>query len=137
MPRLHMSELSSAATDTPAALMILGTSNILMQVKKPTELYNTLCYKCYYKHAWWCFWMRLVSYSMLHLWQYALYLDWFNSLVNIRIRSMVSDNLLDKKLHPEMCFMVMKPLKAIAWQWQHSSRYWDTQNQCCHYCQSR
>jgi len=45
-----------------------------MQVKKPTELYNTLCYKCYYKHAWWCFWMRLVSYSMLHLWQYALYL---------------------------------------------------------------
>jgi len=30
---------------------ILGTTNIQMQVKNPTELYNKLCYKCYYRHA--------------------------------------------------------------------------------------
>lgn len=45
-----MSELSNTITDTFTADLILGTTIILIQDKKPAELYK-VCYKCYYKHA--------------------------------------------------------------------------------------
>jgi len=40
---------------------------ILMQIKNPTELYNKVCYKLYYKHAW-SFLFLVVYHSTFRLW---------------------------------------------------------------------
>jgi len=63
---LLTSEMSSATMEKFIAYPILGIAMILLQVKNPTELNKKICYKRYYKNAWWPF-LTLVVLSSVHV----------------------------------------------------------------------